>query len=310
MRVLITGGAGYIGSILTERLLADGHAVTVLDSFIYGQTPLFHLCANPAFSCVRADARDEACMKRLLATHDAIIPLAAIVGAPACDRDPWTATAVNFDAIRMLNRLRGTGQMVVYPNTNSGYGTKGGSSYCTEESPLAPISLYGVDKCRAEEELLAHPQSITLRLATVFGASPRMRTDLMVNDFVHQAVTQGTLVIFEKNFKRNFVHVRDVAECFLFCLKNFDRLKGRPYNFGNDAINMTKEELALKVKAHVPSLFIHFSDIRSDPDKRDYIVSSERMRKAGLTAERSLDAGIAELLTAYRMLARSPYGNV
>ncbi|HEV3263737.1 MAG TPA: SDR family oxidoreductase, partial [Gemmataceae bacterium] len=202
-RVLVTGAAGYLGSVLCEHLLDAGCQVVGLDSLLYGQSSLFHLCHNPTFDFLQGDARDEALMRRLVAEADAIIPLAAVVGAPACDRDPWLARSTNFEAIRMLNRLRSPNQFVVYPNTNSGYGAKTGDTFCTEETPLEPISRYGQDKVEAEQELLGSPNAITLRLATVFGMSPRMRLDLLVNDFVYKAVTDRYLVLFEKDFKRN-----------------------------------------------------------------------------------------------------------
>jgi len=239
-----------------------------------------------------------------------LIPLAAIVGAPACDRDPWLSKSVNVEAIRLINRLRSSDQLVVFPNTNSGYGIKTNDDFCTEETPLEPITLYGRTKVQAETELLDSPNTITLRLATVFGMSPRMRLDLLVNHFVYAAVTDGYLVIFEKDFKRNFVHIRDVADCFLFCVKNACRMAGKAYNVGLDAANLSKGELALKVKEHVPSLFIHFSEIGSDPDKRNYLVSNQRLREAGFEAKRSLDDGIKELLKGYRMLPRSGFKNV
>ena len=308
-RVLVTGGAGYLGSILCEHLLAAGHRVTVLDNLMYGQVSLFHLCAHPAFGFVFGDARDDRVLATLLSEADAIIPLAAIVGAPACDRDPMLATSVNLDAIRLLNRLRSSDQLVVFPTTNSGYGTTSGDVQCTEDSPLAPVSLYGRDKVEAEAELLGSPNVITLRLATVFGMSPRLRLDLLVNHFVYAALTDGYLVVFEKHFKRNFIHVRDVADCFVHCLANAGEMIGRAYNAGLDDANVSKEELALAIQAHVPRFYVHFSEIGTDPDKRNYVVSNERLRKAGFEAQRSLDAGIRELLTGYRMLGRGAYRN-
>jgi nucleoside-diphosphate-sugar epimerase len=310
MKVLVTGGAGYLGSVLGEHLLDAGHSVTCLDNLSLGQSGPFHLCENPRFDFVRGDARDEALLGRLLRTVDAIIPLACLVGAPACDRDPWTARAVNLDAIRLLNRLRSREQLVVFPTTNSGYGTKSGDTFCTEETPLEPISLYGQTKVAAEAELLSSPNAITLRLATVFGMSPRPRLDLLVNHFVHAAVTEGFVVIFEKHFKRNYIHIRDVADAFLHCLSHHPQMIGRPFNAGLDDANLSKEELALKIKVHVPSFYIHFSEVGSDPDKRNYIVSNQRLREAGFAARRSLDEGIVELLKGYRMMARGPYGNV
>ena len=310
MKVLVTGGAGYLGSVLSEHLLDAGHSVTCLDNLSLGQSGPFHLCESPRFDFVRGDARDEALLGRLLRTVDAIIPLACLVGAPACDRDPWTARAVNLDAIRLLNRLRSREQLVVFPTTNSGYGTKSGDTFCTEETPLEPISLYGQTKVAAEAELLSSPNAITLRLATVFGMSPRPRLDLLVNHFVHASVTEGFVVIFEKHFKRNYIHIRDVVDAFLHCLSHHPQMIGRPFNAGLDDANLSKEELALKIKVHVPSFYIHFSEVGSDPDKRNYIVSNQRLREAGFAARRSLDEGIVELLKGYRMMARGPYGNV
>jgi nucleoside-diphosphate-sugar epimerase len=309
-RVVITGGAGYLGSVLCEHLLAAGYHVTVVDRLFHNQSSLFHLCHNPNFDFVFGDVRDEPLMKRTIADADVLIPLAAVVGAPACDRDPWLATSVNFDAVRMLNRIRSPRQLVVYPNTNSGYGTKSGDQMCTEDTPLEPISLYGKTKCDAERELLGTPNAITLRLATVFGTSPRMRIDLLVNHFVYVAVTDGYIVIFEKHFKRNFVHIRDIADCFLHCIAHAPQMAGRPYNVGLDAANVSKEMLAKQVQKHVPRFVIQFSEIGVDPDKRDYIVSNQRLREAGFEASRSLDDGIQELLRGYRMMGRSALKNV
>jgi len=308
--VLVTGGAGYIGSILCEYLLDAGYQVTVLDSLLYREGSLFHLCAHPAFNFVRGDARNESTLRALLPTVDAIIPLAAIVGAPACDLDPYMAESTNLGAIQLLNRLRSPRQLVVYPTTNSGYGTKTGDVYCTEETPLEPISLYGRTKADAETELLGSPNTITLRLATVFGLSPRMRLDLLVNHFVYAALMDRYVVIFEKDFKRNYIHIRDVAEAFLHCLTHAEAMTGRPYNVGLDSANLSKEALALKIKAYVPNFYIHFAEFGSDPDKRNYIVSNQRLRAAGFEARRSLDDGIRELLKGYAMLGRMPFKNV
>lgn len=308
--VLVTGGAGYIGSILSEHLLEAGFRVTALDSLHWGQNGPFHLANDPDYDFVQGDVRDEPTMARLLKDADVIVPLAALVGAPACDRDPEFARSVNLGAIQLLNTLRSPRQLVVFPVTNSGYGTKSGQVHCTEDSPLEPISLYGQVKVQAEAELLASENAATFRLATVFGLSPRMRLDLLVNHFVYAAVTDGYLVVFEKDFKRNYVHIRDVADCFIHCINKPEGLTGRPYNLGLDDANLSKEELALKVKEYVPELFIHFSEIKSDPDKRNYIVSNQRLREAGFEARRSLDEGIVELLKGYRMMARSPFKNI
>lgn len=308
--VLVTGGAGYLGSVICEHLLEAGYKVTALDMLLFGQTSLFHLCGDKNFEFIFGDCRDEQVMRKALKGVDVIIPLAAVVGAPACDRDPWLTKELNFEAIKMLNRVRSKDQRIVYPTTNSGYGTKSGNSFCTEDTPLEPISLYGQTKCDAEKELLDSQSAVTLRLATVFGLSPRMRLDLLVNHFTYMAVTEGYLVIFEKDFKRNFVHIRDVADCFIHCIQNFDQMKGLPYNVGLDAANISKEELALAIKEHVPNFFVHFSEVGSDPDKRNYIVSNQRLREAGFEAKRSLSDGIQELIKGYRMLKRNPMRNV
>jgi nucleoside-diphosphate-sugar epimerase len=310
-RVLVTGGLGYLGSVLCEHLLDAGFQVKALDNLMYGagQQGLFHLCNRPAFDFVTGDVRDETVMKAAVKDADIIIHLAAIVGASACDRDPNLATTVNLESVRLLNRLRRPTQLVIYPNTNSGYGATGGASYCTEDSPLQPISLYGKTKVEAELHLLNSPNVVTLRLATVFGMSPRMRLDLLVNHFVYTAITEGYLVIFEKDFKRNYVHIRDVADCMRYCIANSKRMTGKPYNLGLDAANLSKEELALKVKEYVPNFYIHFAAIGQDPDKRNYIVSSQRLREAGFEAKRSLDEGIKELLKGYRMMGRGLFKN-
>ena len=309
-RVLVTGGLGYLGSVACEHLLAAGHEVVALDNLLYGAGQgLYHLCANPRFDFIKGDVRDESVMRGALRTADAVVHLAGIVGAAACDRDPAMAESVNRASVTLLNRLRSPAQLVVFPNTNSGYGATSGASFCTEDTPLEPISLYGRTKCEAEQELLASPNAVTLRLATVFGMSPRMRLDLLVNHFVHTAVKDGYIVLFEKDFKRNFVHVRDVADCFLFALANGPAMAGRPYNLGLDSANLSKEELALAVQTQVPKFYIHYAEIGEDPDKRNYVVSSARLTKTGFTAQRSLDDGIRELIKGYRMEARGQFKN-
>jgi len=310
MDVLITGGSGYLGSIMSERMLEEGYNVTVVDSLRFQQNSLFHLCANPNFEFVNGDVRDEGLMSRLVSKADVIVPLAAVVGAPACAQDPWLTREVNVEAVRTINNLRSQEQLVVYPTTNSGYGTQTGDVMCTEETPLEPISLYGQTKSEAEGLVLDSANAMTLRLATVFGVSPRMRLDLLVNHFTHEAVTSGYIVIFEKDFKRNYVHIRDVADCFIHCIQNSQKMIGRPYNVGLDAANLSKEELALKIQEYVPNFYLHFSEIGSDPDKRNYIVSNQRLREAGFEAQRTLDDGILELLKAYRMMGRGAYQNV
>ena len=307
--VLVTGAAGYVGSILCEHLLDAGYRVVALDRVDF-EPSLFHLCSNRHFDFHVGDARDGSLLGKLLASADVIIPLAAIVGAPACTRDPREAKSINFEAIRDMVRLRSPRQLIVYPTTNSGYGTQSGDVYCTEETPLKPISLYRPTKSDAERLVLDAGNSITLRLATVFGMSPRMRLDLLVNHFVYAAVTDGYMVIFEKDFKRNYVHVRDVADCYIHCIRNQAGLLGRPFNLGLDSANLSKQQLAEKIQQFVPGFFIHYSEIGSDPDKRNYIVSNERLRQTGFEASRSIDEGICELMKGYRMLGRGRFRNV
>jgi nucleoside-diphosphate-sugar epimerase len=310
MKILVTGASGYLGSVACEHLVDAGHEVQALDSLYYGVPSLFHLAANPRFGFTYGDARDEGTVRKLLKGVDAIIPLAALVGAPACDRDPLFATSVNLDAIRLLLRLRSKDQLVVYPTTNSGYGTQTGEVFCTEETPLEPISLYGRTKVDAEKAVLDAGNSVTLRLATVFGMSPRMRLDLLVNHFTYAALIDRYIVIFEKDFKRNYVHIRDVADGFVHVLANAEVMSGRPFNLGLDEANLSKQELAEKIQKYVPNFYVHFGEVGSDPDKRNYIVSNERLRKAGFVAKRSLDDGIQELIKGYQMLGRGQFKNI
>ena len=308
-RILVTGGAGYLGSVLSEHLISAGFEVVVLDNLIYGQKGLFHLMNHPKFDFVFGDTRDEPLVRDLVKKSDVIIPLASVVGAPACARDPWLAESVN-DGVRLVCRLSSKDQLIVYPTTNSGYGAKSGDVYCTEETPLEPISKYGIEKVQLEKEVLEYPHAITLRLATVFGMSPRMRMDLLVNHFTWMACSDGSVTIFEKDFKRNYIHIRDVADCFVHCIENREKMIGRPFNVGLDDANLSKEELALKIKEHAPGFYIHFAELGSDPDKRNYVVSNERLRQTGFEARRSLDEGIGELIKGYRMMVRDPFKNV
>lgn len=310
MEILVTGGAGYLGSVLVPRLLEAGHTVTVVDNLLYSQTSLLGVAGHPRFRFERGDARDEQILGVLLKKADFIIPLAALVGAPACEANTDLAVSLNLEAVRSLLRLRSPSQGVVFPTTNSGYGTTTGEIYCTEETPLNPISVYGKTKVTAEQELLDAGNAITLRLATVFGVSPRMRLDLLVNTFVHEAVTRGYLMVYEKDYKRNYVHIADVADCFLFSIENHDRMKDEAYNVGLDEANHSKEDLALLVKEQVPSFNVFFSEAGKDPDQRNYIVSNAKLRERGFVATRSVHQGITELLQAYRMLPVSgPFRN-
>ena len=303
MEILVTGGAGYLGSVLVPRLLEAGHKVTVLDSLFYSQRSLLGVAGHPNFRFERGDARDEQTLRTLLRSADFIVPLAALVGAPACEALPDLASSLNLGAIERLIRLRDPSQGVVFPTTNSGYGTTSGEVYCTEETPLNPISIYGRTKVAAEEALLEAGNAVTLRLATVFGVSPRMRLDLLVNTFVYEAVTRGYLMVYEKAYKRNYVHIADVADCILFCLEHHDRMGDEAYNVGLDEANHSKESLALLVKEQVPKCAVFFSETGKDPDQRNYIVSNAKLFEQGFTATRSVQQGITELLRAYRMLA-------
>lgn len=309
IKILVTGGAGYIGSVLVSRLLESGAEVTVVDNLMYRQMSLFHCFASPNFSFVYGDARDERLMSELVQGKDCLLPLAAIVGAPACERDPELATSTNLRAVEMLDRLRSGNQAVILPTTNSGYGTTSGEFYCTEKADINPISLYGKDKVEAERMLLDSGNAITLRFATVFGLSPRMRLDLLVNDFVYRALRDGYLVIFEKHFKRNYLHILDAAECFLYCIEHFNDMKNEPYNVGLNEANLSKEELALKIKEYVPELYIYFAEIGSDPDKRNYIVSNEKINNKGFCASHSLGEGIRQLIQGYKMIGKSDMYN-
>jgi len=310
MKILITGGAGYIGSVLVPALLAEGHHVTVVDNFMFGQNSLADCCHSDDFSVVRGDCRDEVLIKAQLKQHDAVIPLAALVGAPMCKLDPLATKTINQDSVEMICRLAGREQWVLLPVTNSGYGIGEKGKHCTEDSPLRPISLYGVTKVEAEKAVLARENGLTFRLATVFGMSPRMRVDLLVNDFVHRAVTDRAVVIFEGHFKRNFIHIRDVAGVFVHALRNFEQMKGRTYNVGLDDANLSKLELCERIKAQVPGFVYLEAPIGEDPDKRDYIVSNARLATTGFVTEWDLDRGIRELIKGYTILRNSRYSNV
>lgn len=310
MKILVTGGAGYIGSVLVPKLLRENHEVTVLDNFMFGQSSLSEACSFESFNVVRGDTRDEKLIKSLIKDVDLIIPLAALVGAPICKRDQIGTQTINQDAIEMICRLCNENQKIIMPVTNSGYGIGEKGKFCTEESPLNPISLYGITKVRAEEAVLKRENSITFRLATVFGMSPRMRMDLLVNDFVYRAVKDSALVIFEGHFKRNYIHIQDVVNVFLFAINNFEKMKGKAYNVGLDEANLSKLELADSIKKHVPNFYYVEAEIGEDPDKRDYIVSNKRLLDTGFKTEWDLDRGIKELIKGYTILNNSKFSNI
>lgn len=309
-RVLVTGGAGYLGSILVPELLEKGYAVTVIDNFIYNQTSLLNCCNNKNLTVIRKDVRDKNIISDQLKKVDIIIPLACITGAPACDRDKTAAQTVNYDAIKMILELRSKDQPIIFPTTNSGYGIGQEDIFCTEKTPLNPISLYGKLKVMIEKDILETGNAITLRLATVFGISPRMRLDLLVNDFVYRSVTDRFLILFQAHFKRNYVYIRDVANAFIYGIKNFTKMKDEPYNFGLSDANLNKKELCEKIQEQVPDFYFIESEIGEDPDKRNYIVSNEKIEKAGFRATTSLENGITELVKGYQILKRNQFSNI
>jgi len=308
-KILVTGAAGYIGSVLVPELLRRGHAITAVDNFMYHQTSLLDCCREDGLSVVRGDVRDMGLMRRLLAGADAVIPLACLVGAPVCAQNPLEARSINLDAVKALLDMSSRQQAFILPITNSGYGI-GEAGLCTEKSPLRPISLYGRLKVELEQHLLDSGHGISLRLATAFGISPRMRLDLLVNDFTYRAVTDRFIVLFEAHFKRNFIHVRDVARAFMHALDNFDRLQNEPYNVGLSDANLSKLELCLEIKKQVPDFTIMEAPIGQDPDQRDYMVSNAKIEATGFQPQWPLPKGIAELVKGYQIVRRRKFSNV
>jgi nucleoside-diphosphate-sugar epimerase len=308
--ILVTGGAGYLGSVLVPALLAEKHHVTVLDNFLYHQASLNSLCADPNFDVCRGDARAEETLRPLMKSCDVIIPLAALVGAPLCECDRVAAVTTNRDAIVTLTRLASREQRILLPVTNSGYGVGEPDSLCTEESPLRPVSLYGRTKVEAEHAVLDRGNAISFRLATVFGMSPRMRIDLLVNDFVYRAVNDRAVVLFESRFRRNYIHVRDVARAFVRGIECFEEMKNQAYNVGLSDANLSKVELCRKIQDHIPEFCFLEAPIGRDPDRRNYMVSNEKVERTGFRPIYSLDDGIRELIKGYRMLRNSVYGNM
>ncbi|MDP2923979.1 MAG: NAD(P)-dependent oxidoreductase [Candidatus Omnitrophota bacterium] len=310
MKILVTGGAGYVGSVFVWELLKLGHAVTVLDNFMYRQNSLADCCIYENFNVIKGDAREESVLRPLLQDADYIFPLAALVGAPLCTLDKVAAVTTNKDAMALLAKVAAKEQRIVMPNTNSGYGIGQKKAYCTEETPLNPISLYGKLKVEAEKIILERGNAISFRLATVFGMSPRMRVDLLVNDLTYRAVKDKFVVIFQGHFKRNFIHIRDVARAFIHAIDNFDTMKNEAYNVGLSDTNLSKIELCAKIKEQVPGFVYLEAPIGEDIDKRDYIVSNEKIEKTGFKPTCSLEMGIKELIKGYQIISNSKYSNV
>jgi nucleoside-diphosphate-sugar epimerase len=310
LKILVTGGAGYLGSTLVPELLELGHQVTVIDNFIYKQSSLNHVCHKSNFKVIKGDVRIESIMKPLIKEADVIIPLAALVGAPICNQDPVGATTINHDSIIMMLKLVSNNQLILMPTTNSAYGSGDKNNFCTEESPLNPISKYAIDKVEIEKSLMQHPNAISFRLATVFGMSPRMRIDLLVNDFTYRAVYDGFVVLFESHFKRNYVHVKDVSRVFQHALLNHDKMKGQIYNVGLSEANVSKWELCERIKKHLPNFTFLEAPLGKDPDQRNYIVSNEKLESTGYKTLFSLDNGIEELIKGFTMIKNTKYGNI
>jgi nucleoside-diphosphate-sugar epimerase len=308
--ILVTGGAGYLGSTMVPALLEAGHKVTVVDNFMYGQSSLNHVCHHPNFKIERGDIRLEKTMLPHMKKADVIIPLAAYVGAPLCSKDPVGATTVNHDAIVLMIKNLSKNQQILMPTTNSAYGTGDENNFCTEESPLRPISQYAIEKVAIEKELMQHANTISFRLATVFGMSPRMRIDLLVNDFVYRAVYDRFVVLFEPHFKRNYVHVRDVTKAFIHGINNFDKMKGQIYNVGLSEANVSKMELCIRIQKHIPEFMFPEAALCKDPDQRNYVVSNSKIEATGFKTSHSLDAGIEDLIKGFTMIKNTRYGNV
>ena len=307
--ILVTGGGGYIGAVLVPALLDAGHRVTVLDTFMFRQSSLAHVCHDPGLEIVCGDARDENVLKPLVKGSDIFVPLAALVGTQLCKRDAVGAETTNLGAVKTLVKMMSKNQQIIIPTTNSGYGIGEKGKCCTEESPLKPVSTYGQTKVEAEKVTLDHGNSISFRLATAFGISPRMRIDLLVNDFTYRAVYDRALIIFEAHFMRNYIHVRDISKAFIHGINNWDAMQNEIYNVGLSSANLSKWELCERIKQHLPEFVFLEAPIGEDPDKRDYIVSNEKLEATGWAPDHSLDDGIKELIKGYRMINNSIYGN-
>ena len=309
MKILITGGAGYLGSVFTRNLLKN-HEVIVYDNLMYNQTSLLDLSNNPNFTFHYGDVRQWSKLKYIVEQVDVVIPLAALVGFPLCEKDKDLATSINTTQIQNIVDVLSDDQMILYPNTNSGYGTRG-DGMVDETNELTPISHYGRTKCEAEDYIINESNGISFRLATVFGVSSRMRTDLLVNDFVYKLLTDRYITLFEHKFVRNFIHIQDVSRAFEYMIDNYYTFNNEIFNLGLSDENITKKQLVEKIQSHIPNTSVNYSDYYVDPDKRDYIVSNEKIEEAGWKPIFTLDDGIKELIQSYKMIVptQSQYRN-
>jgi nucleoside-diphosphate-sugar epimerase len=308
--ILLTGGAGYIGSKLAPALLESGHKVTVVDNFMYKQPSLAAIISNKNFELFYGDIRNYDLMKELLSINDVVIPLAAIVGAPACDKDPIQAKTINRDAILWMLDNLSIDQLILMPTTNSAYGSGDKENYCDENSPLNPLSTYAKDKVEVEKMLLNHPNSVSFRLATVFGISPRMRLDLLVNNFVYRAITDGFITLFESKFMRNYIHVSDVVNTFILALENWSDFRGEIFNVGLSDANISKLDLCIEIQKILPNFVFNESNLGKDPDQRNYLVSNRKIESRGFKPKISLQTGIGELVKGLGMFIEKPYTNI
>ncbi len=308
--ILVTGGAGYLGSILVPELIRSGNTVTVLDNFIYKQNSLANVCSDKNFRIVKGDVRLKNTLLPLLNDSEVIIPLAALVGAPLCNKDPINAKTINHDSMLALFKWAKNDQYILMPTTNSAYGTGDKNNLCSEESELRPISQYAKEKVAVEKSLMERSNSISFRLATVFGMSPRMRIDLLVNDFVYRAIHDRFIVLFESHFKRNYIHIRDVTRVFLHAIQNLHIMRGQIYNVGLSDANLSKRELCERIQTFVPDFIFQEALVGKDPDQRNYIVSNDKIKKTGFKPSYSLESGIQELIKGYVMLQNTRYTNV
>jgi nucleoside-diphosphate-sugar epimerase len=308
--ILVTGGAGYVGSVLVPVLLQNGHKVTVIDNFLYKQPSLASVISNKDFSLVYGDVRDKELMSKYISSADIIIPLAAIVGAPACLKDPQMASSVNKDSMIWMFDKISSSQQILMPTTNSAYGSGDENNFCDENSKLNPLSLYAKDKVHVEKYLMEKENATSFRLATVFGISPRMRLDLLVNNFVQRALTDRFVILFEGHFKRNYVHVKDVVDAFVFGVNNLGKVRGQIFNFGLSEANISKQQLCERIKNQLPDFTFQDAPLAKDPDQRNYIVSNKKIEAIGMKAKVTLDEGISELIKGLGMFTSYPYTNL